>query len=156
MNTEQINQALDLHRKWLRNADGGVRADLSGANLSGANLYRADLSGADLSGANLYRANLSGADLYGANLYGANLSGANLYGANLERVGGIRVADCQWSSHGECGRRLIAVELPTGLNFYCGCFRGSTDELRDFINKDENHTLKPSRLKALDFLLSCF
>ena len=63
-------------------------ADLSGANLYRANLYGADLSGANLSGANLYRANLyganlSGANLYRANLYGADLSGANLYGANL-------------------------------------------------------------------------
>jgi hypothetical protein len=74
------------------------RADLYGANLSRANLYGAnlsradlsranlsgaDLSGADLSGANLSRANLSGADLSGADLSGANLSRANLYGANL-------------------------------------------------------------------------
>ena len=46
-----------------------------------ANLYGADLSGANLSGADLYGANLSGADLYGANLRGANLYEANLYGA---------------------------------------------------------------------------
>jgi hypothetical protein len=58
-------------------------ANLSGADLHGANLYGANLSGVDLSGANLYGADLSGADLYGANLYGANLSGADLYGANL-------------------------------------------------------------------------
>ena len=45
----------------------------SGANLSGANLSRADLYGANLSGANLSRADLSGADLYGANLSGADL-----------------------------------------------------------------------------------
>jgi len=43
----------------------------SRANLSGANLY-----GADLSGANLYRADLSGASLSGASLYRADLSGA--------------------------------------------------------------------------------
>jgi len=87
----------------------GCRADLSGANLSGANLYRADLSGANLyradlsganlsganlSGANLYRADLSGADLSRANLYRADLSRANLYradlsGANLENAVGI-------------------------------------------------------------------
>ena len=52
------------------------RADLSEADLRGANL-----SGADLREADLYGANLSGADLYGANLYRANLSGADLYGA---------------------------------------------------------------------------
>jgi uncharacterized protein YjbI with pentapeptide repeats len=56
---------------------------LSDANLSGANLSDADLSGANLSGANLSSANLSGANFSDANLSGANLSGANLSGANL-------------------------------------------------------------------------
>ena len=103
MDANKLKDVLDKHLKWLRDEDGGERANLSwadlyGANLSRANLSRANLSradlsgadlsgaylyGADLSGANLYGANLSGADLYGANLYGANLSGANLYGANL-------------------------------------------------------------------------
>ena len=69
------------------------RADLSGANLSGANLSRADLSWAnlsradlswaDLSGANLSRADLSWANLSWADLSGANLSGADLSGADL-------------------------------------------------------------------------
>jgi hypothetical protein len=54
-------------------------ADLSRANLSGADLYGADLSRADLS-----RANLSGADLYGADLSRANLSGADLSGAKID------------------------------------------------------------------------
>ena len=36
-------------------------ANLSGANLSRADLYRANLSGANLSGADFYEANLSGA-----------------------------------------------------------------------------------------------
>jgi hypothetical protein len=65
------------------------RADLRDANLSGANLSRADLrdanlSGANLSGANLSRANLRDANLSGANLRDANLSGADLMDANLE------------------------------------------------------------------------
>ena len=58
-------------------------ADLSDADLSGANLSDADLSGADLSDANLSDADLSGADLSDANLSDADLSGANLSGANL-------------------------------------------------------------------------
>ena len=67
------------------------RADLSGANLSGAylggaNLSRANLSGANLSGAYLGGANLSGANLSGAYLSGAYLGGANLSGANLSRA----------------------------------------------------------------------
>ncbi|MHB1660119.1 MAG: pentapeptide repeat-containing protein, partial [Acidithiobacillus sp.] len=64
------------------------RADLTDANLYGANLNDANLYGANLSDANLYGANLNDANLYGANLsdanlYGANLNDANLYGANL-------------------------------------------------------------------------
>jgi hypothetical protein len=59
------------------------QANLSGADLRGANLSQANLSGADLRGANLSGANLSGADLRGANLSGANLSRADLSGANL-------------------------------------------------------------------------
>ncbi len=76
----------------------GHSADLSGANLSGADLrsahlYSANLYGANLRGAHLYSANLSGANLRSADLSGANLRSAslctanlrsaNLYGANL-------------------------------------------------------------------------
>jgi uncharacterized protein YjbI with pentapeptide repeats len=73
-------------------------ANLVGANLNGANLIDANLSGSNLSGANLSRADLSGADLSEANLSGAyfidtyaidayfidaNLNGAYLKGAFL-------------------------------------------------------------------------
>ena len=77
-------------------------ADLSGANLRGANLYEANLINAELTGANLYEANLFEADLSGANLRGANLceadltnaelTGANLYEADL-RGADLREAD---------------------------------------------------------------
>ena len=58
-------------------------ANLYGADLGDANLSYANLSGADLSSTNLTHAWLSFADLYGANLSGANLRYANLSGANL-------------------------------------------------------------------------
>ena len=77
---------LERHRKWVRNEDGGEKANLSGANLSGAYLRDANLSGANLSGANLRDAYLSGANLSGAYLSGANLRGAYLSGANLRSV----------------------------------------------------------------------
>ena len=48
MKQVELKKILDLHSKWLRNEDGGIRANLRGADLSGA-----DLSGADLSGAKL-------------------------------------------------------------------------------------------------------
>jgi hypothetical protein len=82
---EELTEILKLHGLWIHN-EGGSRANLSGADLSGADLFGANLSGADLFGANLSGANLSGADLSGANLSGAYLSGADLFGANLSRA----------------------------------------------------------------------
>ena len=78
-----LKMILDKHRKWLKNEPGGVRANLSGANLSGADLSYADLSGANLRGADLSYADLSGANLRGADLSYADLSDANLRGADL-------------------------------------------------------------------------
>ena len=88
MTHEQIAEVLKLHKKWLLGLADGVRADLSGTNLSNADLRNADLRGAnlidaDLSNANLSDANLSNANLSDANLSDANLSGAILIGANL-------------------------------------------------------------------------
>jgi uncharacterized protein YjbI with pentapeptide repeats len=59
-------------------------ADLRRANLFGAKLFRTDLSGADLSDADLRRANLFGAKLFRANLTGALLTGSDMSHANLE------------------------------------------------------------------------
>ena len=108
-----------------RSFDGAIleRANLSGAVLSGADLYkanlsRADLRGADLSGANLHRANLSGANLHGANLCGAelpqaslrwaDLGGADLGGADLRRAN-LREADLQRADLG--GAHLYWADL---------------------------------------------
>ena len=91
---DNLPHILAEHRKWLR-GEGGSRADLSGAELSRADLSGANLSGAELSRAYLSGANLSGAYLSHANLSGANLSGAYLSGADLidggQRVDGYRI-----------------------------------------------------------------
>lgn len=52
MTKQEIKAILDKHLKWLRNEEGGERANLSEADLYGADLYGAILSGANLSGAN--------------------------------------------------------------------------------------------------------
>ena len=77
MEAQDIAEIVRLQGLWLRKEDGGKRANLRGADLTGASL-----TGADLTGANLTRANLYGAYLTGANLYGADLTGAYLTGAN--------------------------------------------------------------------------
>lgn len=63
MNQEELQTILERHKKWLRDEEGGERADLHYADLSGANLSGADLSDADLSDADLHDANMHDADL---------------------------------------------------------------------------------------------
>jgi hypothetical protein len=82
-----LRQGVEVWNAW-RAKEPSVRPDfreanLSGANLRGAELWNADLSGANLSGANLWKADLSGADLSGAGLWNADLLQANLTQANL-------------------------------------------------------------------------
>ena len=114
MKKEDLQKILRLHGVWVR-GDGGVCANLSGANLigailSGANLIGAILSDAILSGANLSGAILSDADLSGANLRGADLSDANLSCANL-RGANLRGA-IMWSTIGN-GRELKSIHCGT-------------------------------------------
>jgi len=169
---DDLRQLLDIHHRWLNGEDGGQRADLrdadlSRANLSWAYLSGADLSGAHLSGADLSRANLSWADLSGADLSGSHLSGADLSRADLSgaylsgaNLSGqpIRYASCSWTSHGERGRTLHGIASPNEagvlhVTLSCGCFRGSLDELREYIARGEER-YRASRTIALEFILS--
>ena len=81
---EKLNSIIASHGKWMRDEEGGERADLRRADLQGADLRRADLQGADLRRADLRRADLQGADLRGAYLRRADLQGADLRGADLQ------------------------------------------------------------------------
>ena len=103
MTKEEINEILELHRKWLIHNKDGKRADfreedlreinlreavlceadLNKADLQDADLRQTILQNADLSWSNLMKANLQDADLSWANLSGANLIDADLRGANL-------------------------------------------------------------------------
>ena len=116
---EELKTILELHLKWLRNEEGGIRA-----NLSGADLRDADLSGADLS-----CAYLSGADLSCACLSGADLRDAYLIGADLSRA--IKVPMyCKWA-HG----------ITNGL-IHIGCEKRSVEEWEKFFASDAVITTK--------------
>ena len=85
---EKLQEIIESHGKWLRNKEGGQRADLRDADLRDADLQRAtlqraNLQCADLRDADLQRATLRDADLQGADLRYADLQGANLQGADL-------------------------------------------------------------------------
>jgi uncharacterized protein YjbI with pentapeptide repeats len=70
--------------KALETTNSCVRCDLREADLSGAELMYANLFRTNLSGANLTDASLEGAELFNANLSGATLKGSNLSGAKLK------------------------------------------------------------------------
>lgn len=61
-----------------------LKAELTGADLTGAKLQGANLSGADLQGVRLTHANIQGGNLSYVHLEGAILSWALLQGANLD------------------------------------------------------------------------
>ena len=86
--------------------------DLRGADLSYANLCGADLSDADLRGADLFWASLGDADLTRANLSYADLRGtsvseADLIGA-LDWLAGMKRSEVGWATKGghERGRPM--------------------------------------------------
>lgn len=84
----QYQDILEKHDMWVKDIEGGKRADLwkadlREANLQGANLREADLQGANLEGSNLQEANLQGTKLWRTKLWGANLQGADLREADL-------------------------------------------------------------------------
>ena len=126
MDVNKLKDVLDKHLKWLRDEDGGERAnlswaDLSGADLSWSNLSWSNLSGADLSGADLSRANLSRADLSRADLSGADLSWSNLSWADLSRADLSR-ADLSWANlSGADLSRASYIEKAKNLFYPIAC-----------------------------------
>ena len=128
ISAEKLQEIIKSHGRWLRNEEGGERANLRDAYLSGANLRGADLRDANLSDANLSDANLSGADLRGANLRGANLRGANLRDANLS---GADLDKTYYQVVRIGSRRGTTTYCVDDDNVLCGCwnnYKGGTLE----------------------------
>jgi hypothetical protein len=137
INQEKLNEILQKHSDWLDDIEGGVQADLRGANLRyvnlryvnlrGANLIDAKLNGVYLHGANLSGANLRGVDLQFADLRGANLIYANLRHANLRhadlRSADLRGADLEdanlYGANLEGSRGIIHWQSPVGIKRAC-------------------------------------
>ena len=131
MTQEELDKIVEQHQHWIHEDTDGwedMRANLSGAYLSGADLSGANLRGADLRGANLSEANLRGAylswaDLSGADLREANLSEANLRGANLSenekfRLG--KVLEAPLTGYKKTNEGVvITAEIPAGAIVFC-------------------------------------
>ena len=133
ISAKKLQEIIKSHGRWLRNEEGGERANLSGANLRSANLSSAylrsadlrsaDLSGANLSGANLRSADLRSANLSGANLRSADLRGANLSGANLRsaylRSADLSDADLSDADLDKTYYQVVRIGSRRGTTTYC-------------------------------------
>ena len=173
--TKEEIEVLQRHAKWLKNEEGGEKANLRGADLRGADLRGADLWGADLWGADLWGANLRdanlrdanlrgadlrGADLRGADLWGADLWGADLWGANL-RDADLRGADLWgadlWDaagkilSFGPIGSRqgiTYVTKTERTVHVRCGCFYGTLEEFAAKVEKEHGDSQYGKSYKA--------
>lgn len=103
---QEVNKIVAKHQKWLRDEEGGERADFSNtdlsyidfsyrnlsrsifyhANLYKTNFYKADLSRSNLCGADFSKAYLSRSNLAGSIISYANFSYASLFKANISCV----------------------------------------------------------------------
>ena len=98
--TKEEIEILQRHAKWLKDEEGGEKADLRGANLSGANLW--------------------GANLWDADLRDANLSGANLWGADGKVISFGPIGSRQGITYVTKTEQIIHIR--------CGCFYGTLEE----------------------------
>ena len=133
--TKKEIEVLQRHAKWLKNEEGGEKADLRGS----------DLRDADLRGANLWGANLRDADLRDADLRDADLRGADLWGANLWGATGKIL------SFGPIGSRqgiTYVTKTERTIHVRCGCFYGTLEEFAAKVEKEHGDSQHGKSYKA--------
>ncbi len=130
----KLKEGVEAWNAW-RKENPEVKIDLSGADLSGASLFRVDLSGADLIGGNLSDSYLGNADFSGANLAYANLSRAMLTAANLGgadlRVANLSGAEFEYAKLN--GAILVYANLSSAILTYAN-LSGAVLSLANFAN----------------------
>ena len=79
----EFNDIVRLHGLWIGVCDGGVRADLHGADLRGLDMKDVKLDGADMSDTLLDHVDMRRASLDGVDLHHASATYANMRSASL-------------------------------------------------------------------------
>ena len=148
--TKEEIEVLQRHAKWLKNEEGGEKANLWGADLRDANLRDANLRDADLRGADLRDADLRDADLWGANLRDADLWGADLRDADL-RGADLWGAAGKILSFGPIGSRqgiTYVTKTERTIHVRCGCFYGTLEEFAAKVEEEHGDSQHGKSYKA--------
>ena len=117
---DRLKKGSDVWNSW-RLQSPGIYLDLSGADLSNANLSRADLSNANLSRASLIETNFTNATLSNCHIYGTSVWNVRLQGAKQN--------DLIISRHGEA---IITVDTLEVAQFVYLLL--NNEKIRDVIN----------------------
>ena len=171
---EQLREIIESHGRWLRDKEGGTRADLSGSDLSYSDLSGSDLRGSDLSYSDLRGSNLSYSDLRGSNLSYSNLSGSNLSysdlsGSNLS-YSDLRGSNLSGSKLDKKYYQVVRIGSRKGTTTYnatddivlCGCWNnykgGTLDEFTERVESvygeagsDPNKQYYAEYMAAIEF-----
>jgi len=86
LSTSAVERLADYHGRYLKGMKGGRRVVLRACNLAGLDLTGVNLSDADLPACDFSNAILRNVVFARANLFGARFDGADLTNANLERA----------------------------------------------------------------------
>ncbi len=111
---EELRKILNLHEKWLRGEENGVRADLGWTNLSNMDLSHVNLFAANLDYAILENSDLSYSDFSRANFSCANLKNANLSYAILGHANFLDA--CLTDANLKCTYLNNTILINTNLN----------------------------------------
>ena len=113
MDSEQLKEVIEKHKKWLNVISEGKMADLRGINLRRAKLENVNLRGADMRGADMSESRLYGADMSGADMGGVNFNSAGMYNINLRNVNlrGADMTDAYLRGADMRGANMIGVSL---------------------------------------------
>jgi hypothetical protein len=152
-----IKEILTQHKIYIESfGSNGKQADLTCADLRGADFLRADLRCSDLRGADLRSADFHRADLRGADLRSADLRCSDLRGADL-RSADFHRADLPYGTFIILGE-VYFVSIENGENLRAECQSHTIESWFKFSKKeimkmDGNKALKfyPRLLDIIDF-----
>jgi len=117
MKTEELQQVIAKHQKWLDGREGGARADFRDCDLSGSDLRNSDLRYSNLRNSDLRYSNLRNSDLRNSDLRYSDLRNSDLRYSDL-RNSDLRYSDLSNCDLSNCVGLLFITQRSDGYQFF--------------------------------------